>query len=192
MSRETTLLNTIRKCRKGSRRAQFDLYKLCFDFLMITCNRFTNSREDALALLNQGFLKILTKLDSYDDEKDFFPWISTIMVRTAIDEYRSKKTYKSETVFYESDSDLDDLYVLDSTLEVVEQMSADEIKKLIFELPENERLVFTLYEMEGFKHHEIAAQMGVSERTTKRYLKSAKYMLQKRLGAYTEVKSMTS
>lgn len=187
------LTSIIANCRKGNRRAQFDLYQHCFDQLMLTCNRYKKHREDALALLNQGFLKVLNHLDKYDDSRDFLPWASTIMVRTAIDEYRSTRQYNSETVFVETDTDLEDLATTDQHhMGIVENLDAKEIKEMIFALPENERIVFTLYELEGYKHAEIAVELGVTERTTKRYLKSAKVMLKKRLEYFGNAKSLSS
>ncbi|NVK04728.1 MAG: RNA polymerase sigma factor [Flavobacteriia bacterium] len=186
------LQKVIQRCLKGNRRAQFDLYQYCFDNLMLTCNRFTSNRDDALSLLNTGFLKILNNLDKYDTSQSFNPWISTIMVRTAIDEHRSSKTYKLGTVLYDSDGALEQASNYDEMEDVVSKMQVEEIKKLIFELPDNERIVFTLYEMEGYKHHEIAEQLGVSERSTKRYLKSAKLLLQRGLIGERNIESLTS
>ena len=86
------LQKIIKKCLKNDRKAQFELYHHCFDHLMRTCVRYKRNREDAVSLLNDGFLKVLLKLDKYDPKQDFFPWISTIMVRTAIDDFRKNKT----------------------------------------------------------------------------------------------------
>lgn len=186
------LESVIQKCRNNNRRAQFDLYQHCFDRLMLTCNRYKKNREDALALLNAGFLKILTNLDKYDDNQSFMPWASTIMVRTAIDDFRKNKAQKLEMVYCETEEELEGSSSEDFYHDVVSAMSAEEIKKLIFDLPDNERLVFTLHEMEGYKHHEIAAELGVTERSTKRYLKSAKKMLQDVLGKNQHIQSMFS
>lgn len=182
----------IQQCRKNNRRAQFELYQHCFDRLMLTCNRYKKNREDALALLNAGFLKILTNLDKYDDRQSFMPWASTIMVRTAIDDFRKNKAQKLQMVYCETEEELEGSASEDFFHDVVSAMSAEEIKKIIFELPDNERLVFTLHEMEGYKHHEIAAELGVTERSTKRYLKSAKKMLQDELGKNQHIQSMFS
>ncbi|KAB2807738.1 RNA polymerase sigma factor [Phaeocystidibacter luteus] len=183
---------TIKKCRENNRRAQFDLYQHCFDRLMLICNRYKRNREDALALLNSGFLKILVNLDKYDDKQNFFPWASTIMVRTAIDEYRSNRTHNLEMIYSDSEGDLEGMSSDEHYVDAVSAMSADEIKKLIFNLPDNERLVFTLHEIEGYKHHEIALELGVTERSTKRYLKSAKDMLKEELGKQHQIQSSFS
>jgi RNA polymerase sigma-70 factor (ECF subfamily) len=180
----------IKKCLKNDRKAQFDLYHLCYDHLMRTCNRYKRNREDAVALLNDGFLKVLLNLESYDVNQEFFPWISTIMVRTAIDDFRKHKTYQKETDFKETDAELEKASSNNGQLDLVNQLSADDIKELIFGLPEKERLVFTLYEMEGYKHQEIAKQLEVTERSTKRYLKNAKTLLRSALEKKTDLKKV--
>lgn len=187
MSRQ--LEKTIKKCLKNDRQAQFDLYHLSFEHLMRTCRRYKRNREDAVSLLNDGFLKILLNLESYDRAKDFFPWASTVMVRTAIDDYRKNRVYHEETDFKHNDEDLE-MSLQKAHEQVVEQLSAEEVKEMIFELPENERLVFNLYEWEGYQHREIAERLQVTERTTKRYLKAAKLKLKKMIEKRSDLKKV--
>jgi RNA polymerase sigma factor (sigma-70 family) len=171
------LHNYIKKCRKNDRQAQFDLYHYCFDYLLAICFRYNRQREDAVSLLNDAFLKILLSLDSYDDKKEFLPWIATITVRTAIDQFRSEKAYNSNTDFKENDADLEEIQMKPGQLNEVNEMNLEEIKELVFSLPENERMVFVLYEWEGYKHEEIAIKLQVSARSSKRYLHKAKELL---------------
>ncbi len=171
------LQKIISKCLERDRKAQFELYQLCFEPLMKTCIRYKRNREDAVSLLNDGFLKILLNLKSYEHKRDFFPWASTIMVRTAIDDYRKHKTYNDETDFKHNEEELEDLRLQHAHVLVIDQLSTAEVMEIIFALPEKERLVFNLYEWEGYQHAEIAEKLGFSERSSKRYLKSAKLML---------------
>ena len=187
MSRQ--LEKTIKKCLKNDRQAQFDLYHLSFEHLMRTCRRYKRNREDAVSLLNDGFLKILLNLESYDSTKDFFPWASTVMVRTAIDDYRKNRVYQEETDFKDNDEDLE-MSLQKAHVQVMEQLSAEEVKEMIFELPENERLVFNLYEWEGYQHREIAERLQVTERTTKRYLKAAKLKLKRMIEKRSDLKKV--
>jgi RNA polymerase sigma factor, sigma-70 family len=87
----------IRQCLRNKRRAQEQLYQSCFPLLMSICLRYQKNRSDAVALLNEGFLKILTQLERYQMERSFEAWISTIMVRTAIDQYRKERHYREQT-----------------------------------------------------------------------------------------------
>jgi RNA polymerase sigma factor (sigma-70 family) len=185
-----SLQKTIKQCLKNDRKAQFELYQLSFDHLMRTCKRYKRNREDALSLLNDGFLKVLLNLKSYDAKQDFFPWASTIMVRTAIDDFRKHRTYKEDTDFSDSDVELEALNMRQAHIDTVGQLTAKEVQDIIFELPENERVVFNLFEWEGYKHHEIAEKLGVTERTTKRYLRSAKVLLKKMIEKRSDLRKV--
>lgn len=176
---KSDLQKTVARCLRNDRKAQFDLYHLCYERLMRTCQRYKHNQEDAKALLNEGFLKILLNLGSYDSRQEFFPWASTIMVRTAIDDYRKNRSYTQDTDFKETDTELEEVSLDKMHLQVVDQLSAEEIRGMMMKLPEHERLVFNLYEAEGFQHREIAERLNVSERTCKRYLKAAKLKLRK-------------
>lgn len=180
---------TITKCKKNNRKAQFELYQLCYAPLMKICWRYKRNKDDALALLNEGFLKILLSLESYKEAEAFFPWANTIMVRTAIDEFRKTKTYRTETELTEDYNEFGD--VEQPTDTILQELSADDIKQMVFELNEVERMVFTLYELEGYHHKEIAEQLKVTVRTTKRYLKAAKQNLKKKIAKHTEVKKVS-
>lgn len=184
------LSETIRKCLKNDRKAQFDLYNLSFEHLMRTCGRYKANREDALCLLNDGFLKILLHLEKFDNKQEYFPWAATIMVRTAIDDYRKNRKYNEQTDLKDNDRDLEELDLSQGHVNVINELSADEVREMIFELPENERLVFNLYEWEGYQHNEIALKLGVSERTTKRHLKAAKTRLKKMIEIRSDLKKV--
>ncbi|WP_421752601.1 RNA polymerase sigma factor [Croceimicrobium sp.] len=175
------LTKIISQCRKNDRQAQFDLYHHCFDYLLAICFRYKKQREDAVSLLNDAFLKILLNLDSYDEKQDFLPWISSITVRTAIDEYRREKRYKEQTDLKETDAELEEPHLNPGLVKVVDEMSAEEVKELIYHLPEPERMVFVLYEWEGYQHKEIASKLDCSERSSKRYLNKAKELLRREL-----------
>ncbi|MEQ9262279.1 MAG: sigma-70 family RNA polymerase sigma factor [Owenweeksia sp.] len=180
----------LKKCLKNDQLAQHELYHLCFERLMRTCVKFQRNREDAVALLNDGFLKILLNLDKYDFKKDFFPWISTIMVRTAIDHYRKSKDYK-ETIDLQLDvynyTGYGESVVYNDVIEKMEQVEVD---NLLHALPKNEKVVFNLFEMEGYAHKEIAEMLNISERSSKRYLQSAKGRLREMLEKKTEIKKV--
>ena len=187
---ERRLKKIIKKCLKNDRKAQFDLYQASFDHLMGICCRYKRNREDAVSLLNDGFLKILLHLKAYDFNKEFMPWISTIMVRVAIDDYRKNKSYYTETDFKGSDYELEKVTNNNDYFENLDKLSVKEIEELIFGLPDNERIVFTLYEIEGFMHEEIANELNVSVRTTKRYLRKAKQDLQDKIRNKKDLKKV--
>ena len=106
---------------------------------------------------------------------EFTPWIRTITIRTAIDAHRAK--------IRRPEDNYGDNWPVDAEPEVlnhaVEQADIEHIERALSALDEGERLVFNLYEMEGFTHQEIAAELNCSERTCRRYLQSAKEKLRR-------------
>src|ERR1043166_3312816 len=90
----TPLPELIAKCLKKDARSEYLLYQRYFNVLMRICWRYEKNEDDAAALLNKGFLKILNNLDKYDVSHAFEPWIRAIMVNTIIDEFRMNKKYQ--------------------------------------------------------------------------------------------------
>ena len=68
-----------------------------------------------------------------------------------------------------------DLSLADNKLE------ADDLLKLVSELPAGYRIVFNMYAIDGYSHREIADQLGISENTSKSQLSRARGHLQNRL-----------
>lgn len=185
---EQALEKIIFLCRKKDRKAQFDLYQYSFDHLLRIGLRYKNNREDAVALLNEAFLKVLNALDRYDPARPFLPWATTIMIRTAIDDFR-KQAPKGETVGIEDESG-QERPLSSQEVNVIDQLSAQEIRAMIAELDQELRMVFVLFELEGYSHEEIAKSLAVSERTSKRYLQKAKGLLRQKLRAEKNYKEV--
>ncbi len=118
------------------------------------------------------------------------PWAASITVRTAIDTYRRERNYKEQTDLKEFDHELEEVDLDPGSMKVVDEMNAEEVRELIYSLPELERMVFVLYEWEGYKHQEIAEKLDCSERSSKRYLQRAKEGLKKKLRAKDGLKKV--
>lgn len=134
--------------------------------------RFSSCRDNALEITNDSFLKIFNKIESHQIEKEFKAWIRRIVVNTAIDYYRREKKLDVEISIDEAYNELEDESVLD-------RLNAEEILKLINSLPMIYRYTFTLFEIEGFSHDEIAQQLGITASTSRSNLTRAKKMLRK-------------
>lgn len=136
------------------------------------CLRYSRSREEAIEILNDGFIKILSKIDKYSPGLSFKGWLRKVMINSAIDYYRrNEKHYHSldiSHVQYESTSD-----------NVFDNFGEQEIIAAIQLLPPSYRMVFNLYVIEGFKHEEIANQLNISVGTTKSNLAIARNKLKK-------------
>lgn len=167
-------------CVKQDSRAQHELYRLCYSFLMSVCSRYTNNKEDSESLLNQSFLKILMSVRNYKQEVPFKLWIRKITVNTIIDEFRKNKKIKQNTltVDFQSSVENNSLFEINN---YIKKINAQEIYDLISQLPEISKTVFNMFVVDGYSHKEIAEALGIPEGTSRWQLNSAKEELKKKL-----------
>jgi len=167
----TTESDLIKGCMDGDRRMQHELYNRFSGRMYAVCLRYAGSAEEAQDILQEGFIKVFKKLDSFRNEGSFEGWIRRIFVNTAIEHFRRKRylmpvTEKEEnTIEGKYTSALDDL-------------GAKDIMALVQELSPGYRTVFNMYVVEGYTHKEIADMLGISEGTSKSQLSRAKVILQ--------------
>jgi len=166
------------RCKKGEPKAQRELYDLYKSKLMGLCRRYTRNREEAEDVLQESFIKIFTKFQQVSSPEKIESWLKSVAVRTAIDHYNKTKKEK-------------DLYDNEETaLLKVEAVSVDHVSNeylvgLINHLPDKCRMVFNLFEVEGYSHTEIAAMMDITESTSRSQLHYAKSLLKEKLKAPT-------
>lgn len=159
----------IKKAIANQRDAQQQLFAKYSPKMLGVCRQYVKDMHHAEDLLLQGFLKVFTNLDKFKFEGSFEGWIRRIMVNTCITYLRKKN------VIDVTDED----YVFnDAATENLENTSVEDIQKLIDQLPEGYKMVFNLYAIEGYKHSEIAEQLGISESTSKSQLFKARKLLQ--------------
>jgi RNA polymerase sigma-70 factor (ECF subfamily) len=146
---------------------------------MAICDRYTGKHDDAIEILNDGFLKIFKEIHHYkpayaDVVSSFKGWLRKIMVFTAIDHFR--KNHKHQMV-----TQLDDVvYQMVSVNEdALDKLSYEEIIRAVQDLSPGYRTVFNLFVIDGLSHDEIAAQLGISAGTSKSNLFKARLQLQK-------------
>ena len=165
----------IDNCRKNNPQAQRALYDLYARKMMAVCMRYGRDYDTAQDLMQEGFIKVFTAIDSYTGNGSFEGWVRKIFINTAL-EYLRRNDILRETVDIDDNEPLQEID--DST---VEQMSADELMELIAELPAGFRTVFNLFVVEGYNHKEIGTMLGITESTSRSQLTRAKKWLQKRL-----------
>lgn len=165
----------IKGCIKGKRKAQYALYRHCYTLLLPVCMRYQHNEEDARAILNEGFLKILDNLESYKPEIPFEAWCKRIMINTIIDEYRKTRN-KPSTFDYQELGKKEEVGI--SLNEAMEVLTADDLEKMLQCLPANSRKVFNLYAIDGYSHKEISEKLTISEGTSKWHVNNARHKLQ--------------
>jgi RNA polymerase sigma factor (sigma-70 family) len=171
----------IKDCMRSDRKAQFQLYKSCFSLLMGICRRYHSNENDAAAIMNQGFMKILTNIKKYRPEIPFEAWARKVMINTLIDEFRKTRKVKElmETVDF-SEGQWEESGIFDWN-HAEQAFDADQLKSYIHQLPPVSRKVFNLYAIDGYKHAEIAELLNISMGTSKWHLSFARKKLQEML-----------
>lgn len=160
---------------KGNRNAQKRIFDSLSGKMMALCLRYMGDRESAEDVLQNGFVTLFTKLDTYSGEGSFEGWARRIFVNTALMTLRKKDALKqSEDV--ETVRDL-----VDGEPSPIQNIGAREILRLVSKLPPGFRTVFNMYVVEGYSHKEIAESLGISENTSRSQLQRARTMLQKEI-----------
>ena len=160
----------LKACSKGDLKAQEYLFKQYYGYVMSIAMRFSSCHDNALEIANDSFLKIFMEIDSHQIDKEFRAWVRKIVINTAIDYYRRDKKNSIEIPIEAASNETADASVIDS-------LNAEEIVKLINSLPKKYRYTFSLFEIEGFSHDEIARQLGITAGTSRSNLARAKKML---------------
>ena len=179
MSLQSTLSeqDLVKGCIRNDRRVQEVLYRQYCSSMLIICRSYAKNEQDAIEVLQDGFLKVFQQIDRYDSTKaSIYTWMRTIMIRTAIDFLR-KQNKRQVAIEWKEEHDP----TIDA--EALERMSAQQILSLLQLLPATTRAVFNLYITEGYNHREIGEILNISEGTSKWHLSEARKYLTNSLKA---------
>lgn len=165
---DRTLAN---KCVEGDQLAQRKLFEKYAPKMMGVCLRYTKDAEQAEDVMQDGFVKVFTKLDKYSGEGSLEGWVRRIMVNTALDHIRRNTKFNANV-------SMDDVeYKVESDSDALGSLMEEDLLKLIQEMPDGYRTVFNMFAIEGYSHKEIGEQLGVSENTSKSQYSRAKAYL---------------
>ncbi|WWC85033.1 ECF RNA polymerase sigma factor SigE [Mycovorax composti] len=168
-------------CIEGDRRMQEELYNRFAPKMYAVCLRYASNADEAQDILQDGFIKVFRKLDSYRGDGSFEGWIRRIFVNTAIEYFRKKKYLQPVTEREENTIEGKYISALDGLAE-------KDILDLISQLSPGYRTVFNMYVVEGYSHKEIGDMLGISEGTSKSQLSRAKAILQDLVRKHIESK----
>lgn len=170
-------IKLIKACLKGKRGAQKSFYKIYHGYALSICMRYATSREDAVEMMNDGFLKVFKYLERFDQSKLLKPWLRRLMINSALDHLK-KYEQKMEAIAIEKQ--LRNL-VSDTRSDAI---TYEELLDMVRMLPPAYRKVFNLYAIEGYKHEEIAQMLGISVGTSKSNYHKSKQKLRGLLSEY--------
>jgi RNA polymerase sigma-70 factor (ECF subfamily) len=161
-------------CRKQDRHAQRFLFEHFSGRMLSLCCRYVKDRMDAEDVMVVAFTKVFDRIKQFKGDGSFEGWVRRIMVNESLTYLRKNKSMYLETDIEAADREPD-------YNKISGELEAEDLRKLIADLPTGYRIVFNLYAIDGFSHQEIADQLGVSENTSKSQLSRARTLLQKRL-----------
>jgi RNA polymerase sigma factor (sigma-70 family) len=164
----------ISECIAGNRKAQAKLYHHFAPKMFGVCLRYAKDATEAEDNLQDGFIKVFTNLKSFRHDGSFEGWMRRIMINVSLEKLRKQH------LMYP----VEDVSVFDSVNfsdDVIAKISADELLKLVQELPPRYRLVFNLYVVEGMSHQEIAEEMTITQGTSKSNLARAREIMKKKV-----------
>jgi RNA polymerase sigma-70 factor (ECF subfamily) len=165
----------IKDCAAGKATAQAHLYGLFAPRMFGICMRYSKDLTEAEDNLQDGFLKVFEKIGTFKHQGSFEGWMRRVMVNVALAKFR-----KQNQMFPVDDWSNYDQVEDEGTI-VNNEIPADDLMKLIRELPPRYRMVFNLYVFESMTHREIAAELQISEGTSKSNLARARMILKNRI-----------
>ena len=165
----------IRSCIEGDRKSQKALYDRLAPRMFPVCIRYIGDRDQAADVLQDGFITLFTKLDTYKGDGSFEGWARRIFVTTALMSLRKKDALKMS-------DELDTARGMKAeTVSQTQHIGYKELMRLVTSLPPGFRTVFNMYSIEGYSHKEIADMLGISETTSRTQLSRARIWLQKKI-----------
>lgn len=158
------------------------LYKHFYGYAMSIALRYSNSRDDACEIVNDSFMKVFDKLPQYSPENSFKGWFRRILINTSIDYYRKNVKYFAVMNIDKADAEISDP-------DIIDRLSTQDILGILRDLPEILRIVFNMYEIEGFSHNEIGDELGIPSSTSRTYLARAKKLLREKIQELNEIRN---
>jgi len=158
-------------CRKKDRDSQKKLFMHMYNYGMSVASRYSNSQEDAEEIANEGFFRMLDRIEKYDDNIPFKYWVRRIIINHAIDRHRKEKRSKEVRIRVQQ-FDINQGMVTAQT---------NDLLRMVQQLSTKYKIVFSMYAIDGYTHAEISEELGISIGTSKSNLARARQKLQELL-----------
>lgn len=163
-------------CCKNERKAQKMLFDKYASILLGVCIRYSDRRDVAEDILQDGFVKIFTKIKDFRGKGALVNWMKKIMINTAITHYH-------RNIKHQRNYDIEDVRETHIIGNITEDhpYTREELMEVIRSLPRGYRIVFNLYAIEGYKHKEIAVMLDIDINTSKSQYSRARQLIRKKL-----------
>ena len=165
----------VSRCLKKDAEAEYKLYQRFAPRMFGICLRYGSNEMEAEEILQDGFMRLFSRLHQFKFEGSMEAWISRIFVTTAIIYYWKNLKHIREV---ELTNACEDATFQEDALSV---LTTKELLATIQRLPVGFRTVFNMFVIENYSHKEIAGLLGISEGTSKSQLHRAKFCIRKML-----------
>jgi RNA polymerase sigma factor (sigma-70 family) len=166
----------VKGCAKGDRAAQRALYDRFCRKMMVICQRYARSTQEAEDSLQEGFVKIFKSIADFRFESKLETWITRVMINASLNSQR-QKLYMLPMI------DVEDVSIPQREEISLSGFHLAELITFVQSLPDGCRVVFNLFAVEGYSHKEIAEMLKISEGTSKSQYNRARSLLRARLQA---------
>jgi RNA polymerase sigma-70 factor (ECF subfamily) len=163
----------VQSCKKQDRKGQHATFNRYAGKMMAVCRRYLGQGPDSEDALMEGFMKVFSKVETFNEVGSFEGWIRRIMVNACLMKIRKRGDVKIQ--------DIEEAWDVGQPSEALMHLRTAEIEELIAELPPGYRTIFNLYAIEGYTHDEIAAMLNISAGTSKSQLSRARTQIQHKL-----------
>lgn len=165
---------------KGNKKAFDSVYAQYAGAMYALCKRYTKDLDKAADILQEAFIKVYEKRDSFDVNYELGPWIKRIVINQAINQYRFSKKYdfvEEDSYFEEADEEIQLNAESNQNIKLI-------LTKILEELPDGYKAVFNMYVIDNLTHAEISEYLGISVNTSKTQLLKARKMIKQKLEEY--------
>lgn len=169
LKRKFTDEQLVRGCVANERQWQERFYRRFFPTMMAMCLRRTNDQDEAMTIVNNGFLRVFKKIHLYSFKGSLEGWVRRLVWHSLADHFRNRSKSVHFLVFEERDEPVQ--------TSPADQLYFEDLLNLVTLLPQATQQVFRLYAIEGFNHREIGERLGISEGTSKWHLANARKKL---------------
>lgn len=164
----------IQGCIKRESIAQHALFEKYAGILMTICRRYAKDQPEAEDMLQDAFISIFSHIIQFKSAGSFEGWLKRITVNAAIGMLNKRKVRIVEISNDQHEMESQDF-------NIHSDLNAEELLKLINQLPDGYRMIFNLYVMEGYSHDEIASMLKIKTATSRSQLSKARAMLKDRI-----------
>lgn len=180
LQEKLTEVKLINECKMGDSVAFKSLYDKYSGRVYALALRMCGNNDVADDLTQEVFIKVWESISSFKGESAFYSWLHRICINCFLMKLRTDKNYekKISESFNNSEGNFE------GNLLMIAYTNDDftlDMEKAIRKLPSKAKLIFILFEIEGYKHKEISQMLNIEEGTSKAHLHKARKILREEL-----------